>query len=62
MDHGNSRLKPRRFRYIHGGIHRPDQGLEEDERIASIQRLCLADLERIIGVYHDQWFHFRRLQ
>jgi len=50
------------FRYVHGGTHFPDPALEVDERIARIQRACLADLEGIIRAHSDQWFHFRRLE
>jgi lauroyl/myristoyl acyltransferase len=54
--------KDGRFRYVHGGTHRPDPGLPEEQRIAQLQRACLSDLEPIIREYNDQWFHFRRLQ
>jgi lauroyl/myristoyl acyltransferase len=49
------------FRYIHGGVHRPDPALPEAERIERVQQGCLADLEPIIRAHSDQWFHFRPL-
>jgi KDO2-lipid IV(A) lauroyltransferase len=51
-----------RFRYVHGGTHRPDPGLEEPERIGRLQQACLSDLEPIVRRHSDQWFHFRRLE
>jgi lauroyl/myristoyl acyltransferase len=49
------------FRYVHGGTHRPDPGLPENERILKLHQDCLRDLEPIIREHHDQWFQFRRL-
>ena len=51
-----------RFRYVHGGIHRPDPALPEPERIARLQQECLTALEPMVREHSDQWFHFRRLE
>jgi lauroyl/myristoyl acyltransferase len=50
-----------RFKYVHGGTHHPDDHDDEFERLESLQEACLRDLERIIQVYTDQWFHFTPL-
>ena len=47
-----------RFRYVHGGTYRPDEELDEFEKLEALQAQCLRDLENIIRAYSDQWFHF----
>jgi lauroyl/myristoyl acyltransferase len=50
-----------RFRYVRGGTHRPDETLDEFDRLDALQEQCVRDLERIIHDHSDQWFHFFRL-
>jgi lauroyl/myristoyl acyltransferase len=47
-----------RFRYVRGGTHWPDEGLDEFDRLDVLQEKCVRDLERIIHEYTEQWFHF----
>jgi KDO2-lipid IV(A) lauroyltransferase len=47
-----------RFRYVRGGTHRPDETLDEFDRLDALQEACVRDLERIIRAHTDQWFHF----
>lgn len=51
-----------RFKYVHGGTHLPEDDADEFERLERLQEKCLRDLERIIRVYTDQWFHFLPLE
>lgn len=51
----------RRYRYVHGGTHYPDEDLGEVERLESLQDKCLRDLERIVHDHSDQWFYFQPL-
>jgi len=53
---------PDRFRYVHGGTHRPDPSLGEKENLEALQERCLRDLEDIIRRYPEQWFQFRPLK
>jgi lauroyl/myristoyl acyltransferase len=52
---------PRRFRYVHGGTHFPEDLADEFEKLERLQERCLRDLEGIIRDYSDQWFHFMPL-
>jgi len=47
-----------RFRYVRGGTHWPDPGLDEFDRLDVLQEKCVRDLERIIHAHTEQWFHF----
>jgi lauroyl/myristoyl acyltransferase len=47
-----------RFRYVRGGTHWPDEGLDEFDRLDALQEKCVRDLERIIQAHTEQWFHF----
>ncbi len=47
-----------RFRYVRGGTHWPDEGLDEFDRLDALQEKCVRDLERIIHSHTEQWFHF----
>lgn len=48
----------KRFRYVHGGTHFPDDHDDEFEKLERLQEKCLRDLEWIILAHSDQWFHF----
>jgi KDO2-lipid IV(A) lauroyltransferase len=47
-----------RFRYVPGGTHWPEDGLDEFDRLDALQEKCVRDLERIIHAHTEQWFHF----
>jgi KDO2-lipid IV(A) lauroyltransferase len=49
---------PKRFRYVHGGTHFPEDHEDEFEKLERLQEGCLRDLERLIRAHADQWFHF----
>ncbi len=49
---------PKRFRYVHGGTHFPEDHEDEFEKLERLQEDCLRDLEGLIRAYSDQWFHF----
>ena len=49
---------PKRFRYVHGGTHFPDENDDEFEKLERLQESCLRDLESLIRAHSDQWFHF----
>jgi lauroyl/myristoyl acyltransferase len=51
-----------RFKYVHGGVYYPPEGMDEAGQIAALQEKCVADFERIIEQYSEQWFHFRSLE
>jgi lauroyl/myristoyl acyltransferase len=53
---------PDRFRYVHGGTHVADDDADEFEKLERLQEACLRDLERIIRIHSDQWFHFIPLE
>ncbi len=48
----------RRFRYVHGGTHFPEDHDDEFEKLERLQEACLRDLERLIRAHCEQWFHF----
>ncbi len=47
-----------RFKFVYGGPYYPDLTLGEDDRAEDLHRRCRDDMERFIGEYPDQWFHF----
>ncbi|HXV13371.1 MAG TPA: hypothetical protein VEC56_04110 [Candidatus Krumholzibacteria bacterium] len=49
---------PKRFRYVHGGTHFPEDHEDEFEKLERLQEECLRDLERLIRAHSEQWFHF----
>ena len=51
-----------RFRYVRGGVHWPDETLDEFDRLDALQESCVRDLERIIHAHTEQWFHFFSLK
>ncbi len=52
----------KRFKYVHGGTHLPEDHADEFEKLERLQERCLRDLEGIIREYTDQWFHFMPLE
>ncbi len=56
FDEGN------RYKYVHTGIHYPPpSGTEDVDKLEELQARCLADFEKMITEYSDQWFHFEPL-
>jgi len=50
-----------RFRYVRGGTHHPDEKLDEFDRMDALQEKCVSDLQTIIHMHSEQWFHFSPL-